>query len=148
MDPLSVAAAIVGLLGAGVKITSALDTLISSTQDAPSLAISAHQEVSDITAAVSHLQTYISGQMQVSTQSESLILLEHVLATLTGCVTTYSDLQSVLDGLGTTDRMTVFDRTKWIFYQTRVTTIVQRLQNHKASMTLMLSVLQWYVSRW
>ena len=146
MDPLSVVAAVVGLLGAGAKISSSLDSLISSTQDVPSLAVSAHQEVTDITAALTLLQTYISGQMQIRTERESLILLEHVLTTLTGCVTTYSDLQTVLDGLKKGDDLTVFDRVKWLRNQTRVTTIVQRLQNHKSSMTLMLSILQWRVS--
>jgi hypothetical protein len=145
MDPLSVVAAVVGLLGAGAKISASLDSLISSSEDIPSLALSAHQEVTDISAALSLLQTYISGEMQIRTQRESLILLEHVLTTLTGCVTTYSDLQTVLDGLKSGDEITVLDRVKWLRCQTRVNVIVQRLQNHKASMTLMLSILQWWV---
>lgn len=40
----------------------------------------------------------------------------------------------------------VFDRAKWLFKEGKVATIVQRLQNHKASFTLMLSILQWYVN--
>ncbi|KAF2095208.1 hypothetical protein NA57DRAFT_79696 [Rhizodiscina lignyota] len=142
MDPLSVTASVVGLLGAGTKLSSLLFSIISKVHDAPGLARTALQEIIDITAALSHLEAYVNGQTQANSKRGSLILLEQVLTTLTGCVTTYSDLQSLLDGLKTSDDMRLFDRVKWVRYQSRVMSIVQRLQNHKTSLSLMLSILQ------
>lgn len=70
MDPLSLAASIVGLLAAGVKITTFLHTLKSNAQGAPQLAQSLIIEISGIEAAASSLQEYTSGRAQISTSED------------------------------------------------------------------------------
>ncbi|KAJ0141656.1 hypothetical protein HZ326_15467 [Fusarium oxysporum f. sp. albedinis] len=59
MDPLSVSASVVGLLGAGAKITSCLWTFATNARDAPQLARHLVFEVADITAALGSLQAYV-----------------------------------------------------------------------------------------
>lgn len=145
MDPLSVSASVVGLLGAGASITSTLFALVSSIRDAPQLAQSLLREMADISAALGSLQIYIRGRAEASAERGALILLEHVLTTLTGCVTTYSDLQRVMDGLNVNPSMGMFDRLKWSREEQKLSLILQRLQNHKSSLTLMLTILQWLV---
>lgn len=143
MDPLSVSASVVGLLGAGAKITSCLWTFATNARDAPQLARHLVFEVADITAALGSLQAYVCGQAQAPGERGALILLEHVLTTLTGCVTTFSDLQSLMDQLNLSPDMGTIDKMKWARQESNITAIVQRLQNHKSSLTLMLTVLQW-----
>ncbi|KAF5639683.1 camk camkl kin4 kinase [Fusarium sp. NRRL 52700] len=142
MDPLSVSASVVGLLGAGAQITSCLWTFATSTRDAPQLARHLVFEVADITAALGSLQAYVCGQAQAPSERGALILLEHVLTTLTGCVTTFSDLQSLMDQLNLSPDMGTIDKMKWARQESNIAAIVQRLQNHKSSLTLMLAVLQ------
>jgi hypothetical protein len=63
-----------------------------------------------------------------------------------GCVITYSELEAIIDSVhGGTD-MGAIDRLKWTLKETEVQDIIQRIQNHKISLTLMLSILQWYIS--
>ncbi|KAJ4031876.1 hypothetical protein NW761_012978 [Fusarium oxysporum] len=142
MDPLSVSASVVGLLGAGAKITSCLWTFATNARDAPQLARHLVFEVADITAALESLQAYVCGQAQAPGERGALILLEHVLTTLTGCVTTFSDLQSLMDQLNLSPDMGTIDKMKWARQESSICAIVQRLQNHKSSLTLMLTVLQ------
>ncbi|KAF5254451.1 hypothetical protein FANTH_709 [Fusarium anthophilum] len=142
MDPLSVSASVVGLLGAGAKITSCLWTFATNARDAPQLARHLVFEVADITAALGSLQAYVCGQAQAPGERGALILLEHVLTTLTGCVTTFSDLQSLMDQLNLSPDMRTIDKMKWARQESNIAAIVQRLQNHKSSLTLMLTVLQ------
>nr|RBQ97623.1 hypothetical protein FVER53263_00125 [Fusarium verticillioides] len=142
MDPLSVSASVVGLLGAGAKITSCLWTFATNARDALQLARHLVFEVADITAALGSLQAYVCGQAQAPGERGALILLEHVLTTLTGCVTTFSDFQSLMDQLNLSPDMGTIDKMKWARQESNIATIVQRLQNHKSSLTLMLTVLQ------
>ncbi|KAF5599874.1 CAMK CAMKL KIN4 kinase [Fusarium pseudoanthophilum] len=142
MDPLSVSASVVGLLGAGAKITSCLWTFAANARDAPQLARHLVVEVADITAALGSLQVYVCGQAHAPGERGALILLEHVLTTLTGCVTTFSDLQSLMDQLNLSPDMGTIDKMKWARQESNIAAIVQRLQNHKSSLTLMLTVLQ------
>ncbi|EQB51669.1 hypothetical protein CGLO_08766 [Colletotrichum gloeosporioides Cg-14] len=142
MDPLSVAASVVGLLAVGCKLSSALFVVVSSTRDAPKSAQSLLREINDISAALGSLQSFVTGRVRASAERGGLILLQHVLTTLTGCVTTYSDLQYIVDGLRIDDHMGLVDRAKWMMQESSISVLVQRLQNHKASLTLMLGILQ------
>ncbi|KAH7161820.1 hypothetical protein EDB81DRAFT_353461 [Dactylonectria macrodidyma] len=142
MDPLSVAASVVGLLAAGAKITSFLSNMSIYTSDAVRLVRNLLMEVNGISAAATSLQTYITGRTQVSAERASLILLEHVITTLTGCVTTYSELSDIINDLNVDGDISVLDRLKWTRHESKLTAIAQQLQNHKSSLTLMLSILQ------
>ncbi|KAI1423152.1 hypothetical protein F5Y12DRAFT_716661 [Xylaria sp. FL1777] len=142
MDPLSVAASVVGLLAAGGQVTSLLFTVITKCKDSPTLARSILFEVADISAALGHLQDFISDRTKATSERGNLILLDQLLTTLTGCVTTYSDIQFILTSLDISEDMGTFDRIKWMRQEERLNTLVQRLQSHKSSLTLMLTIIQ------
>ena len=143
MDPLTIAGSVFGLIKAGTSIVSALTSIIDGVKDAPKLAQSLVWEVNDITAALGTLQGYVIHEIAVAPARGSLILLEQVLASLTGCVMTYSDLQAVLDSLSVNADMGAWERMKWLRKESTLQKIWQRLQSHKSSLTLMLTVLQW-----
>ncbi|KAI1278225.1 hypothetical protein F5Y07DRAFT_361115 [Xylaria sp. FL0933] len=142
MDPLSVAASVVGLLAAGGKVTSLLFTVITKCKDSPSLARSILFEVADISAALGQLQDFLIDRTKATPERGNLILLDQLLTTLTGCVTTYSDIQFILTGMNISEDMGAFDRIKWMRHEDRLNTLVQRLQSHKSSLTLMLTIVQ------
>ena len=142
MDPLSVAASVVGLLAAAGKMAQLLRKL-TAMADAPALARVVLAEMNDTTAALSQLQEYLNGTNHVNSDRKKFILLEHVVATLTGAVTTYSELEAIIIAIRIDPAMSAFDRLKWSNKENEIRGIVQRMQNHKNSLTLMLSILQW-----
>ncbi|KAH0538887.1 hypothetical protein FGG08_004543 [Glutinoglossum americanum] len=141
MDPLSVAASVVGLLIAAGKMAQSLKQL-TSLADAPSSAKAVLTEMSDMAAALEHLQDYLNGTTSVPAGRGQFILLEHVVVTLTGCVTTYSELELIIDSVHVDPEMGAFDRIKWAVKEKEILDIVRRIQNHKSSLTLMLTILQ------
>ena len=142
MDPLSVTASVIALLGAGGKIISLLSQL-TAIKDAPELARITLTEMHDISAALRHIQDFVKDTDKVPAERRQHIRLEHLVAALTGCLTTYSELNAIVESLNIgSSGISVSDRAKWIRKEARINTIVQRLQNHKSSLNLMLSVLQ------
>ena len=113
MDPLSVSASVFGLLGASAKISSSIYTFMSNASNAPATAQNLVMDMTDIAAALGSLQNYLSGQRQSSAERSSLTLLEHVLTTLTDCVTTYSDLQRIVDEVDISSNMGTLAKVKW-----------------------------------
>ncbi|KAH7393718.1 hypothetical protein BKA64DRAFT_95164 [Cadophora sp. MPI-SDFR-AT-0126] len=141
-DPLSVAASVVGLLAAGAKLASLLSKT-ASLVDAPSSAQAVLTEMREISAALQYLQQFLNGLMNVPAGRQQYILVEHLEGTLTGCVTTYDELEVFIDELKIDPSdMGVLDRFKWARKEKDVANIVQRLQNHKSSLNLMLTILQ------
>ena len=145
MDPLSVSASIIGILGVAAKVSSVLITFVQNTKAAPKLAQTVLAEVNGLSAVLGHLQTYLIGVVSPSKSRASLILVEQVIVTLAECVTTFSELE---DLLGTSDYndMAVLDRMKWAMKESKVSDIQGRLQSIKSSLTLVLTILQWFAS--
>lgn len=144
MDPLSVSASIIGILGAAAKVSSVLITFVKNTKAAPKLAQTVLADVNGLSTVLSHLQTYLLGTVSPTRSRASLILVEQVLVTLAECVTTFSELEDVL---GTTKHdagMDIMNRIKWATKESKVVDIQRRLQSNKASLTLMLTILQWF----
>ena len=144
MDPLSVAASIIGILGAAAKVSSVLITFVKNTKAAPKLAQTVLADVNGLSTVLSHLQTYLLGTVSPTRSRASLIIVEQVLVTLAECVTTFSELEDVL---GTTKHdagMDIMNRIKWATKESKVVDIQRRLQSNKASLTLILTILQWF----
>jgi len=142
MDPLSVTASVIALLGAGGRIISILSQ-VAAISDAPALATVTLTEMTDISTALQHIRDFVNGAVKVSAELQRHILLEHLVATLTGCLTTYSELDAITDGLKIgSSGMSVSDRVKWTIKEASISAVVRRLQNHKSSLNLMLSILQ------
>ncbi|RYP89939.1 hypothetical protein DL770_003960 [Monosporascus sp. CRB-9-2] len=74
------------------------------------------------------------------------VLLEHLATAVTGCVLTKDELETLVDDLGLTYSDSgvtgVFDRAKWIRKEDEIRTLLQRLQNHKSSLNLILTIFQ------
>ncbi|KAK3936615.1 hypothetical protein QBC46DRAFT_394652 [Diplogelasinospora grovesii] len=147
MDPLSIAASVAGLLAAGGKLV-AVFTLISRLSDAPPLCRAALTELCDISSALRQIQKFLQDQASIPSGRREHVLLEHLAAALTGCVMTKDELETVVDNLGLVYHHQsswisgTFDRARWIRKEKDIQTMIQRLQNHKSSLNLILTVFQ------
>ncbi len=139
-DPLSVAAGVVGVLTAAAHISSLLINFSKNTKDAPNQARVVLAEVSDMFDNLSHLQSLLLGTEVTSISRTSLLKVDQVVSIVSGCVLTFSELQELLDDLNS-DGMTVLDRIKWVRKESAIQGLIQRLQTHKASLSIMLAIL-------
>ena len=143
-DPLSIAAGVVGVLAAAAQISSLLIQFTKASKNAPSQARHIITEVSDISGILSHLQSFLLGNEYTHISRTSLLKVDHVVTIVSGCVLTFSELEKLLDQLRV-DGMGVLDCMKWARKEAEILAVVQRLQNHKASLSLMLNILNRFV---
>lgn len=143
MDPLSVSASVVGLLAAAAKLSSSLILFTKNAKAAPKQAQSVLIEVNDISGILHYVHSFLIGRVAASKSRASMLLVEQVLVTLTGCVLTFSDLEEILTELKIDGTMYTLDRINWARKESKIAGIISRLQNHKSSLNLMLTILQW-----
>jgi hypothetical protein len=142
-NPLSIGSAVVGLVVAAGRITLGLHQFINSVRYAPKSALAVFAEVKNITAALNQLQAYLIGAGRTEPARRPLLSLENIVVTVTGCVTTYSELELITKKCFDKQPKGVFTRLEWTLRETEVNKIIDKLQNHKSSLILMLTILQW-----
>lgn len=143
-DPLSIASGVAGLVTATAQITLLLTKLTKSVIAAPYQAQIVLTEVSDIGDILSHLQSFLLGLDSPDKSRTSLLKVEKVVTIVSGCVLTFSELEKLLDELKT-EGLDILDRLKWARKESAIMGLIQRLQNHKASLSLVLSILNGFV---
>ena len=142
-DPLSVAAGVAGVVVAASQISSLLIKFTKSTIAAPQQANVVLTEVSDIREILSHLQSFLLGLDLPDRSRASLLKVEMLVTIVSGCVLTFSELEKLLDELKTdnTDNLDILDRLKWARKESALAGLIQRLQNHKTSLSLVFDIL-------
>jgi hypothetical protein len=145
MDPLSVTAGIVGILAAAGKVGELLHGTISTTKDAPRVLIALACEVKEVQAALSSLQNLLSDLTSAPTHRTALIQLDQLIVTLTEAILTFSELETTIApfSLPQGAKLPLKSRLKWTRAESSCVKFVERLQRHKASISLMLNILQW-----
>jgi hypothetical protein len=143
MDPVSVAASVVGLLGAGAQLLGLLTAFIKSANGAPKAAHNVLSEVADISACLWKLQSFLLGIETAPASRTFLMMIEHIVVTLTSTVTTFSELGGTLDAYSKVQPWSALDRYKWTRREKTITQLLQRLQASKASLHFMLTTLTW-----
>ncbi|KAL9601093.1 MAG: hypothetical protein Q9179_002981 [Wetmoreana sp. 5 TL-2023] len=141
MDPISVAASILGLLGAAAKVSEVLSDFVKGVKDAPRLAHRVSTEVEDLTLCFRRLQTLITSEGLGRRSRAAMITIDQLLIVLTHCVVTFSELEAVLDGLKTRNPIFVSARLRWVAKEQTISRLLQRLQSSKASLNLVLTTL-------
>ncbi|KAF2692134.1 hypothetical protein K458DRAFT_354399 [Lentithecium fluviatile CBS 122367] len=139
MDPLSIGSAVVGLIAAASRIAPVLQHFISHTRDSPKSASQVLSEMQSITAALEQLQVYLTGASQTSAGRRAMLSLRAIVTSMTACVTTYSDLERVV-GKCVVDGQV--KRAKWVYYESEIAKLVQKVQANKLSLIFMLTILQ------
>jgi hypothetical protein len=148
MDGLSVAASVAGLVQLSAKVISIISTFISATAGAPKTARSVLAESAALQAIFHQLQDFILNSSEEIDDRES-IYVEPLVATLTGCVCSFNELEEVLESLNTKpdagSLLRVWDSTKWARKCSDIDRILGDLQKHKSSLNLMIATITWYI---
>jgi hypothetical protein len=64
---------------------------------------------------------------------------------LTEAVLAFSELEALVAPFTAKPTIAMVDRVKWSLKESEITPILHRLQRHKSSLSLMLSIVQWYI---
>ena len=150
MDPLSVSAAVVGILGASAASISTLRSIWNTISEAPKFAQDVLSEVTAISGCLGQLQTFLLNIDAVDRSRTALLMVDQVLVSLTECVSVFSELQKLLDlvkGDGEInqpkDKMPLASRLKVASREQNIKDVVVRLQASKSTLNLMLTTLTW-----
>lgn len=143
MDAVSVAASIVGLLGAAAKVSDVLFKFIGHVKEAPKLAQNVLMEVTDVSACLNQLQIYVRGRLSRSSTQEELLMADQLVVALSNCVLVFSELEEIVDTLKPVEPMQAWRIAQWVFREQAISVLMVRLQQSKLSLSLMLSVLTW-----
>ena len=139
-DPLSITAGVVGFIGAAAQISSLLIKGIRSVKEAPRQTDAALTEVSEISSILCSLEAFLLGEEIPDESRACLLQVDQLVTIISSCVLTFSELEKLLDELRTEDQ-DILDCIKWATRESAITAIIQRLQNHKASLSLILAIL-------
>jgi hypothetical protein len=143
MDPLSVAMSIVGLLSAAQKVSGTLSLLVSKAKNAPKEITEMKLCVDTIRSVLSQLQLMLLGRAKVNSRRTSLILVDQIVVTLSGCVSIFSDLDIFVEVLGSDHGLGLMDRFRWASRASTIQEHLQKLEMHKTTLTLMVTILTW-----
>jgi hypothetical protein len=137
-DPLSIAASVAGLLATATKIYSVLSDFISTVVDAPNSARSTLTAVEEMKLALESVKQLIDTVSSLPSKRKAMIQLDHLTITFSHCILTLSELESLVcfkDGF--------MRRLKWAWEEKKVLRLLPHLESQKASLLLMMTVLQW-----
>jgi hypothetical protein len=146
MDPLSVTASIVGILAAAAKIAESLQGMVSTAKNAPRVLVALDCEIREFQTALSSLQTLLADLSSIPTHRAALIQVEQLVVTLTEAVLTFSELDAAIAPFAALrgSKVPVAKRLRWTQAEGNCLKLVERIQRHKASISLMLHIFQWY----
>ncbi|KAL8728644.1 MAG: hypothetical protein Q9166_005259 [cf. Caloplaca sp. 2 TL-2023] len=139
-DPLSITAGVIGILTAAGQVSSLLIEFTKNSKEAPQTARTVLTEVNEISGTLSHLQSFLLGNESLDRSRAQLLQVDQVVTVISGCVLTFSELEKLLDSLKT-DEMGIRDCIRWARKEKTIDSLVQRLQNHKSSLSLVLHIL-------
>ncbi|KAL8626117.1 hypothetical protein Q9189_008202 [Teloschistes chrysophthalmus] len=137
MDPVSISAAVAGLLTAAVSVNSLVQKVAGMSELAKGVTL----EVQSVTACIRSLQRFTDGTTTAPRSRTALIMIDEVRVVLTECVIVFSELQKVLDQLELGQKKRVWDVIKRASSIKLVEQLLHRLQGARVSLTLMLSTL-------
>ncbi|KAL8643528.1 MAG: hypothetical protein Q9226_008306 [Calogaya cf. arnoldii] len=141
MDPISISASILGLLGAAAKISEVLTHFIRGVKDAPNLALRTLSEVEDLKICFRQLQNFIDAEEARRRSHAALVTLDQFVVVLTHAVMTFSELEVAVEGLKPRTASIINGRFRWITKENTISQLLLRLQQSKTSMSLLLTTL-------
>jgi hypothetical protein len=157
---MDVAASVVGLLLAASTVYTTTDNFISACTNAPDIAQEILAEVRDFEYALKRLSTRISKREGMTPLGAMATDATQLAVTLASCTLTFSQLERIIDGLmpkrvkrfpvvvghgdelpeAPVKEMSVYSRLRWTWENSNLTILVRRIQQHKTTLTLLLTI--------
>ena len=153
MEPLTITAAVTGLLGATVSVYNKLDFLRVGVRDVPQEIHILLTETHEMQSAVVSLQGMVRTATELPKHRTSLISLDYLVATITETIMTISQLDSFLEPLKNVHTpayalvkdniLPLRDRIKVMVENAKTANLVRRMQRNKASLSPMFNIIRW-----
>jgi hypothetical protein len=146
MDPLSVAASVVGLLAAAQKTSSAIRSIITIRKSGSEEIIRLKTTIDTLKSVLLQLQLLLINRATLDHSRASMILVDEVVLTLTACVMIFSDLDQCMNGLESDHQLGLgwLDSIRWAAKAPELDKYTRNLEAHKTSQSLMMNILTWY----
>lgn len=144
MDPLSVSASVAGLVMAAQQVSSLIWVITAGKKTGCKEIEDIKTTVDTLRSVLLQLQLLMLSRAKVDPRRGSLILVDQVVVTLTACVMTFSDLDGCVKSLVAEDKLGILDSIRWTSKSSDLMKYLRNLEAHKASLTLMISILTWY----
>ncbi|KAH6682774.1 hypothetical protein B0J14DRAFT_574349 [Halenospora varia] len=142
MDPLSVTASVIGLLAATGKVVSVLNKVKSSLGSASQLVDQLLSQIKEVEISLFAVDNLLVGIQSAPRRRIAMIQVDQLVATLTETVLTFSELEAMVTPLERRSDIPLLERWKWVWKEEVVTSVMLRLDRHKASLSLMLTIVQ------
>ena len=139
MARLTIRESVFAILDASAKI----DSLIGDRDNVPQHLKDLKSEIGSIRIILTGLQRFVELSANVAPQRASLIPVQEIVAIVTQLVLVYSELRTAV-GEGTQRASSWFS---WFWNTNSIATarLLNQLQRHKSSLSLVLQILQWSV---
>ncbi|KAF8541169.1 hypothetical protein BDD12DRAFT_803914 [Trichophaea hybrida] len=147
---ISVAASVTGMLAVAERVATIFYKFGQRVAHARTFSRNVMTEIHDISRLLRQLDCLIKlqGKRTGAEERLSLIMVNHVLAILTSCVLTFSELEALVNGFGVEESTFSFiGREKWAQKEKEIGDLFQRLQNQKISLSLMLNIIHYGYNR-
>tara|TARA_R110002033_G_scaffold161672_1_gene198313 strand:- start:20 stop:454 length:435 start_codon:yes stop_codon:yes gene_type:complete len=141
-DPLSVLASVVGILAAATKIASALSGIKSSLADAPRSIDHALSQVNGTKIALSAIEKLLQDTGGTLTGQVGMIQVDDLVVTMTEAVLTFDELETLVAPFLGISTVAIRERMKWAWKDDQIESLLVRLDRHKSTLLLMLSIAQ------
>ncbi|KAL6356404.1 hypothetical protein LRP88_10000 [Fusarium phalaenopsidis] len=139
MEPFSAASSVAGLIIAAGRIYSLLD-FISSVKNSPTTISDAKNEVKHAQSALCSLNRYLNNLASLNPTRTAMIQVDDLRVTLSDAMMAFSEFETLLLTLDNIARVKAF--TVWPKYAKDIEEHMAKVQRYKASLTLMLNILQ------
>ncbi|KAI0139022.1 P-loop containing nucleoside triphosphate hydrolase protein [Hypoxylon sp. NC0597] len=141
-DPLSIAAAVAGLVQLSAKIYTTLSEFVSRIQKAPQAAYDLLLSLSEMRLALASVSELIDSFLKIPLERRAMVQIDHLIMCLTQSVLTFSSLEKFV---GTWPEQIVTSRwQKWRFanQEEKLMDFNTKVQQQKISISLALNILQ------
>ena len=139
---MDIAAAVTGLSGALICVTTSLRSIVHRVKDIPKEVHTLLTETSELRVATTALRRIIQNSGQLPQHRANLVSLESLVATLTEVIMTISDLEALLKPLNLIlthahpQLLSLKQRVLFTFDNPKMKTLTERLSRNKSSLTL------------
>jgi hypothetical protein len=145
MEPLSVAASIVGILSAAAKVVEIVQPFITSMKDAPKLALTVYSEVNRVLVILNSLKLFLESIYATSSSRGSLVEIDHLRVLFTDGVLLFSDLETLLAPLEplANGRIQAHQRLLWLTKKAAIDALMLRVEHFLTALSALLNIFQW-----
>ena len=141
LEPLSVTAAVVGLINTTTAVAHGVNKVFQKMHDAPEEIRKAGEEAAAMNLLFVHVQRFVQNPSLADRSHSSLISLDHIVVTLSACVKAFSMLDDFVKQLDSTINLNTWVRLRWKSKSEVLSAIMTNIETQKSSLEIMLTLL-------